>query len=253
MRSVLFLLLAGLAASVSAQDAQPAPQYVEQEPVLIGGMEGLAARVTYPEEAAKDGAEGRVFVQFVVDTLGGVSQAECVRSPHESLCRAAILAVEASQFEPGRRNGEAVAVRFTLPVVFRLPEVPTVPALAPGQSLRPPARPDSVYEQVDVQPELRGGIAGLWSRVEYPEIARRSGVQGRVFVQFVVDEDGKVQDVTVLRDLDAPNVVSGRSRAERALENAAMRAVRQSVFTPGQHEGRAVKVLFTVPIDFKLR
>ncbi|MEM6325571.1 MAG: energy transducer TonB [Bacteroidota bacterium] len=105
---------------------EPEPQepeifeVVEQQPELIGGLEGLQGRVEYPEMARRAGVEGKVFIQFVVDEQGRVSQAVCARSPNEMLCDAAIAAVQESQFRPGMQRGRPVKVRYTLPVDFKL-------------------------------------------------------------------------------------------------------------------------------------
>lgn len=93
---------------------------VEQEPVLIGGVEGLRARVEYPEMARQAGVEGTVYVQFIVDETGRVLDPVAIRSPNELLTKAAIDAVMASEFVPGQQRGRAVRVRFTVPVKFQL-------------------------------------------------------------------------------------------------------------------------------------
>ena len=109
----------------------------------------------------------------------------------------------------------------------------------------PPPEPEptepEIFEVAEVQPELIGGLPGLQSRVEYPEFARRAGVEGQVVVQFVVDERGNVVDPVVLR---SPNDL---------LAEAALKAVRESRFKPGQQRGRPVKVRFAVPVTFRLR
>ena len=93
---------------------------IEDQPVLIGGLDGLQARVVYPEAAIRVDVEGTVFVRFVVDETGRVVDPEVVRSPNVLLSEAALKAVSESRFEPGRQRGRAVKVRFTLPVRFVL-------------------------------------------------------------------------------------------------------------------------------------
>lgn len=95
-------------------------EVVEVQPELIGGLEALQARVVYPEAARIDGAEGQVIIQFVVGTDGLTRDLEVLRSPDERLSEAALEAVRASRFKPGRNGGKPVAVRFALPVTFRL-------------------------------------------------------------------------------------------------------------------------------------
>jgi len=93
---------------------------------------------------------------------------------------------------------------------------------------------------VEQMPELIGGIAELQRHVRYPEIARKAGVEGRVVVQFIIDEQGNVQDPFVVRGIGA------------GADEAALHAVRQVRFTPGMQRGRPVKVQYTIPVQFRL-
>lgn len=93
---------------------------VEEMPELVGGRKALYDAVDYPEFARRTGIQGRVYVQFVVDETGQVREAEVVKGVHPLLDRAAIRAVEAMTFTPGRQRGRAVPVRMTLPIVFTI-------------------------------------------------------------------------------------------------------------------------------------
>jgi len=91
-----------------------------------GGMQAVYQSIEYPELAAKAGIEGRVFVEFVVDASGSVTDARAVSpenqkaASHESLQEAAVEAVRSVSFSPGQKDGEPVATRMTMPVTFRL-------------------------------------------------------------------------------------------------------------------------------------
>lgn len=93
---------------------------VEEQPELIGGMEALQEDVEYPEFARRAGLQGRVFVEFVVDKNGNVTNPTIKRGVHRLLDKAAIEAVKKQKFRPGRQRGDPVKVRMALPVVFRL-------------------------------------------------------------------------------------------------------------------------------------
>ena len=93
---------------------------MEDQPVLIGGLDGLQSRVVYPQAARRIGAEGTVFVQFVVDESGRVVEPQALRVNNAILAEAALKAVRESRFEPGRQRGRPVRVRITLPVRFVL-------------------------------------------------------------------------------------------------------------------------------------
>ncbi|GAB5534129.1 MAG: hypothetical protein Rubg2KO_03780 [Rubricoccaceae bacterium] len=121
------------------------------------------------------------------------------------------------------------------------PPPPTPDAPPPPPPPDPEPTEPEIFEVVEQAPVLIGGLEGLQSRVEYPEIARRAGVEGRVFVQFVVDERGNVLDAVVAR---SPSDL---------LSEAALKAVRESKFEPGQQRGRPVKVRYSLPVNFVLR
>ena len=91
----------------------------------------------------------------------------------------------------------------------------------------------------DPAPEFRKYIA---QNLEYPESAAEKGVDGKVIVQFAVNKNGQVVDAVVVRSVDP------------ALDKEALRVVNSSPrWTPGEHEGEPVKVLFTFPINFVLQ
>ena len=103
-----------------------------------------------------------------------------------------------------------------------------------------------VYDIVEQMPSFPGGPAELmkWlgSHVQYPAIAQENGVQGRVIVAFVVEKDGSVTDVTVVRSVDP------------SLDKEAARVVRQMPkWIPGKQNGAAVRVKYNVPVTFKLQ
>lgn len=92
---------------------------VEQQPDC-GGVEALQDEVSYPEFAKKAGIEGRVFVQFVVDENGDVTDPKVTRGVHKLLNEEALRAVQSLQCQPGQQRGNAVKVQMSLPVTFRL-------------------------------------------------------------------------------------------------------------------------------------
>ncbi len=100
---------------------------------------------------------------------------------------------------------------------------------------------DEVFVVVENMPEMVGGQAALYERLRYPDIARRAGIEGRVIVQFVVDEQGNVQDAQVVRGLGG------------GTEEAALDAIRAMRFTPGMQRGRPVRVQMTQPVVFRLQ
>ena len=103
-----------------------------------------------------------------------------------------------------------------------------------------------IFKVVEVMPEFPGGAAKMMEYIQknmkYPMMARESDIQGRVFVNFVVEPDGSISNVAVLRGI-------GGGCAEEAVR------VVQSMpkWNPGKQRGTAVRCAFTVPIIFKLQ
>ena len=98
---------------------------VEKMPSFPGGskalMEYLDKNIKYPVSAQKNLLEGRVILQFIVDKKGRLSDIKVARSVEPSLDAEAVRVVKAMpRWNPGMQNGEAVKVRYTLPVNFRL-------------------------------------------------------------------------------------------------------------------------------------
>jgi len=112
----------------------------------------------------------------------------------------------------------------------------------------PPPPAEEVEEEepaffvaVEEMPEPIGGIAAIQKLIVYPEIAKRAGVQGRVYVKAFVNENGSVQKVELIKGIGA------------GCDEAAMEAVQKTKFKPGKQRGKAVKVQVTVPVLFKLQ
>ncbi|HMB90553.1 MAG TPA: TonB family protein [Rhodothermales bacterium] len=122
---------------------------------------------------------------------------------------------------------------------------------APLPILEPPTHEEDQPEEkeptseyfvaVQEMPELIGGLRAIQSKINYPPMARRARVQGTVTIQFVVDEQGTVQDAVVLKGLGG------------GCNEEALRVVKQAQFKPGKQRGKSVKVKMSLPITFRLR
>jgi len=97
-----------------------------------------------------------------------------------------------------------------------------------------------VFVVAEQMPEIIGGQRALYRNLVYPEAARRAGIEGRVIIQFIVDENGDVTDPKIARDIGA------------GTGEAAINAIRSVRFTPGVQRGRNVKVQMTLPVVFRL-
>ena len=100
---------------------------VEQMPQFPGGdaalMKYIESHIQYPANAISNKVEGHVVVQFVVEKTGAIGEVKVVRSVDKDLDREAIRVCKSlPKFAPGRQNGKAVSVWYTLPVTFTLPK-----------------------------------------------------------------------------------------------------------------------------------
>ncbi|WPP51619.1 energy transducer TonB [Catalinimonas niigatensis] len=104
---------------------------------------------------------------------------------------------------------------------------------------------DEIFMVVEDQPEPQGGIQAFYEYVsknmKYPSQARRMGVEGKVFVQFVVNTDGSLTDVQAIKGIGA----GCDEEAVRVIQGAPK-------WKPGKQRGRAVRVRMVLPITFKL-
>jgi len=97
------------------------------------------------------------------------------------------------------------------------------------------------FVAVEEMPEPIGGIQAIQSKIKYPEIAKRAGVEGKVYVLAFVDETGTVTDAKIIKGLGA------------GTDEEALNAVKQTKFKPGKQRGKPVKVQVSIPILFKLQ
>lgn len=101
-------------------------EVVEEQPKPKGGMEAfnkfIGENLQYPEEAKANGIEGRVFIQFVVEPDGSLSEVKTVKGAGSGLDEAALEAIKATTglWEPGQQDGNAVRTRMVMPISFRL-------------------------------------------------------------------------------------------------------------------------------------
>jgi protein TonB len=96
------------------------------------------------------------------------------------------------------------------------------------------------FEVVEEMPEPIGGIEAIQKKIVYPEIAKRAGVEGKVYILAYVDENGNVTKTEVLKGIGA------------GCDEAAEKAIRETKFKPGKQRGKPVRVKVAVPIIFKL-
>lgn len=125
LMAICCLMTANAQKTVVSQTNQKVYDTVDQMPEYPGGMQAmiefLQTSMKYPEDAAKQKVEGRVMVQFVVETDGSVSDVHVAKQVFPSLDAEAIRVVQAMpKWTPGKNGGQVVRVKYNLPIVFRM-------------------------------------------------------------------------------------------------------------------------------------
>ena len=99
-------------------------EVVEEQPTPEGGMEAfykfVGKELNYPSQASRMGIEGRVYVQFVVDEKGAVSDVKAVKGIGHGADEEAVRVIKLTKWNPGKQRGRPVKVRMVMPIVFKL-------------------------------------------------------------------------------------------------------------------------------------
>lgn len=100
---------------------------------------------------------------------------------------------------------------------------------------------ENFFVAVEHMPELKGGLPSLQKCVQYPEMARKAGIEGTVTIQFIVNKQGNVEDPKVLRGIGG------------GADDEALRCVKKADFVPGRQRGKPVRVQYSLPVRFQLQ
>ncbi len=228
-------------------------QIVEQMPQYTGGEEAMmkyvAENIKYPQAAKDKNISGRVFVGFIVEKDGSVSTVKVLRGIGGGCDEEAVRVISSMpKWKPGIKDGKPVRVSYMMPIFFKLDDGQPAKSVKKEKANNPDMTPDKngVYQIVEEMPKFPGGEDALMDYVSknvvYPKEAQEKGISGRVFVGFIVEKDGSVSDVKVLRgigggcDEEAVRVISGLPK-----------------WRPGKQEGKPVRVSYQMPINFKLQ
>ncbi len=275
--ALLLVLVALIALPLRAQvtPANPerdnnAEQPSQVPPGPINGIRAFEESITFPASALESLSERRVTVRFFVSEQGQVEDARAISSmaspldgstsatpdpssmiPGPAMLEVfvpeAVRAIEALLFIPGAQRGQLARAEMEWTIRFFVDDkgegkaemvTPMRPRFADQ------AEEADVYITVEQQPRMlpnqAEAIRAMMESVVYPQAARAAGVEGRVIVQFTVDETGAVADPVVVR-----GVGSG-------LDEEAVRAIRTLRFAPGEQEGKVVPMQMALPVTFRL-
>ncbi len=232
----LFLLcvlngLTNLAQNSNSPDSLGASEkvytFVDTMPEFPGGQLAMFRFIdenkVYPSEELSKRIEGTMYLTFVVRADGTVSDVKEVRRIQDGLAlsREALRVVRSMpKWKPGILNGQPISVQMNLPVKFEIKEIP---------------------------PEFPGGIDSLVlfikKNIEYPIYEKRNGIDGVVYVTYVISKEGEVHDVKIARGV----------KGGEGLDKEAIRiAEKMPRWIPGTLNGKPVNVQYNLPVKFTL-
>lgn len=121
---------------------------------------------------------------------------------------------------------------------------------------------DTLWSCLETQPEFPGGFSELLKflqkNVKYPNMAKENGIQGKVYVSFVIDKEGNVGEIEVLKPVTAPKAPEKKYQDQydlgaKQINDEAVRVIGlMPKWSPGLKDGKPVKVMYNFPIKFQL-
>lgn len=215
---------------------------VEEQPEYPGGLEAmmkfLSDSIVYPDEAKAKGIQGRVICNFVVMKDGSIDDVNVVRGVDPLLDAEAVRVLKSMPaWKPGKQRGQAVNVRYTLPLEFRLDNKP----LSEEKKEELQRIKDSFVEA-----EFPGGESAyfkyLTESIKYPVIAQENGIQGLVLARYRILSNGKVEFIDITNGADP---LLGRE-VQRIIEG-------MPDWTPSRIDGKGTTSVATLTVQFRLQ
>ncbi len=218
--------------------------------------EAIATQLRYPTDVA---IEGEAVVAAVVEKDGSLSNLQLVADPGQGLgtevLRVLRLLGEAGSWVPAVVDDREVRSRLRV-------SIPLDPTAAPATPT-PPAPEERIYKVVSHMPIMwhpecdqavdyvdqkrcadQKMLDFIYEHLQYPEAALQSKVQGMAIISFIVEKDGRLTEPTIVRD-------PGNGTGEEALR-IVRRMADTADWVAGGQDGRAVRVLFNLPVKFAL-
>ncbi|WP_374950771.1 TonB family protein [Mucilaginibacter sp.] len=232
---------------------------VEHAPTFVGGDkalgEFLAKNIHYPKEAREKNIQGRVIATFVVEPNGALTNVQVLRGIGYGADEETIRVLKMSpKWKPGVQNRRKVRVQYSIPVKFSLSTDDVAVIKPQGKNPPPPPAPavvqssgkkNTVLSAFEQSPQFPGGdhefVMYLAKNIRYPKKARENNTQGRVIVSFIVETDGSLTNLKVVRGVGD------------GTDEEAVRVLKASPkWIAGTQNGQKVRVNYVVPINFAL-
>ncbi|QIL39791.1 energy transducer TonB [Pedobacter sp. HDW13] len=243
MRKLMIIALLGCAMFINSANAQNKDQKVydfvsvQKQPAYPGGIakfyEYIKKEIKYPEVAKKNKTQGKVFLSFVVEKDGKLTDIVVIRglSP-ETNAEAIRLFKQSPKWNPAMQDGKLVRVKYNMAINFDLAKA--------GNT-----KTASLQQSDTKTPQYQGGLTNLYrylaKNIKYPKVAQKNNVQGKVMLSFNVEEDGSLSNITVIKSLS------------KETDEEAIRVMKSSPrWNPGLDKGIPVRSKYVMNINFTL-
>ena len=228
----------------------------------------IANNLNYPANAAKNHIQGKVIIQFTVQTSGAVDKVTVLRSVSPDLDNEAVRVIKLSIWHPAVQNGRKIAVNFAIPITFKITQPVSNNVIAesklatdtsaqetpkttsdndllnqsnPQATQKPDfsINPNIIFTAVENPPNYPGGSEKLHDYVDLYLKHVHNQYEGQEIVQFVVEKDGSLSNLKVLRGINP----DADALAITIMKNCPK-------FNPGMQNGHVVRVYYTVALKF---
>lgn len=177
----------------------------------------------------------KVDYRLLVNEVGKVDKIQIIKSKYPPIDKIIVEIANNLNFIPAKKDGKKVKCVF--PWVYDYSIFSTQNLNEPGKD----SGQNTYFVAVEEMPEPVGGMKSIQEKILYPEIAKRAGIEGKVYVLAFIDENGNVVSAKILKGIGA------------GCDEAALNAVKETKFTPGKQRGKPVKTQVSIPIMFKLQ
>jgi TonB family protein len=263
---ILLLAFIVMAGTNPAKQGAPAIGEADEMPVFAGCedeettdarnactkqklAEFMAQEIRYPKEAKEAGIAGKAFISFTINEKGYVSDAKILKDPGHGLGQEALRVVNTMpRWTPGFKDGKAVPVSLTIPVAFALNDEKS--AAAPAEVDEMPRFPGGDCEELESAEErkacsMKQMFGFIIDHIQYPKEAHEAGLEGKVFVKFIVTAEGKIASPHILKSV-------GGGCDEEVLRILQLMNEMDEAWIPAQKDGKPVNAELTLPFAFKL-
>lgn len=246
---------------------------VDVKPQFNGGLQALenfiATQTKYPQEALNKKQEGIIEVSIVVLKDGKINNINCTNNKYPELCNEVKRVIALMpKWTPAKVKGQAVNAHHTIAIGFKLYNKQITHVIIPDEAIlnkeatknqdivesdpngvddallsKPKNKSDNITVTFAEQmPEFNGNLmAYLSENIVYPSMAEENNIEAKVITQFIVEIDGSISNVEIIKKMGW------------GFDEEALRVVKAMPnWKPGKQNGKPVRVLYTLPIHFKI-